>query len=216
MNAMFKPAPDAGVRPPTRRALAKRETREKIVAAARALFIERGYEGATIREIASAAGMSTGAVFASFADKAELFAEIVANDDRDHLVAMRAAAAEAKGADALLAAFRAGYAFHLAQLPLLQAAVSVAWLTEEAARERARSFQRPVVELISGVVQAAKDSGELPARTDVSLVSDMLWDAYAANYRALLNRGLDLDGLTAFAKRQIAVILAGAGASAAA
>ena len=106
----------------TRRALAKQRTRERVLAAARQLFSERGYEGATIRDIAQAAGMSTGAVFASFADKAELFAEIVANDDRGHLDAMRTAAAGAEGAEALLAAFRAGYAFHIAQLPLLQAA----------------------------------------------------------------------------------------------
>ena len=40
------------------------------LAAAKALFTERGYEGATVRDIASAAGMSSGAVFASFTDKA--------------------------------------------------------------------------------------------------------------------------------------------------
>ena len=48
---------------PSQRALAKQRTREKIVGAAKALFAEHGYEGATIRDIAKAAGMSTGAVF---------------------------------------------------------------------------------------------------------------------------------------------------------
>jgi len=61
---------------PNQRALAKQRTREKIIAAARALFAERGYEGATIRDIAKAAGMSTGAVFASFTDKSDLFIDI--------------------------------------------------------------------------------------------------------------------------------------------
>ena len=55
------------VRMPTRRALAKQQTRAKVLAAARELFGAQGYEGATIRDIAAAAGMSTGAVFANFA-----------------------------------------------------------------------------------------------------------------------------------------------------
>jgi AcrR family transcriptional regulator len=64
----------------TRRALAKQRTRERVLSAARRLFTERGYEGATIRDIAQAAGMSTGAVFASFSDKSELFDEILTAD----------------------------------------------------------------------------------------------------------------------------------------
>src|SRR6185295_7960512 len=83
----------AQVERPTQRALAKQRTREKILASARTLFTERGYDGATVRDIASAAGMSTGAVFASFTDKSDLFIEIV-GDQHDALVrAMRAAAA---------------------------------------------------------------------------------------------------------------------------
>src|SRR5271170_5100587 len=69
----------AQVRRPTQRAMAKQRTREKILAAGKALFTERGYERATVRDIASAAGMSTGAVFASFSDKSHLFNEIVAD-----------------------------------------------------------------------------------------------------------------------------------------
>ena len=43
----------------TRRALAKQRTRERVLSAARRLFTERGYEGATIRDIAQAAGMNS-------------------------------------------------------------------------------------------------------------------------------------------------------------
>src|SRR5947208_16222081 len=65
---------------PTRRALAKQQTRAKVLAAARRLFSEEGYEGATIRDIAAAAGMSTGAVFANFTDKSDRFREIMVSD----------------------------------------------------------------------------------------------------------------------------------------
>src|SRR6218665_2701439 len=63
-----------------RRQAAKIRTRQKVLDAARGLFAERGYEPATIRDIAKGAGMSTGAVFANFQDKAELFEAVLTED----------------------------------------------------------------------------------------------------------------------------------------
>lgn len=62
--------------PTTRRAAAKLKTRAAILDAAKAMFAVVGYEATTIRTVASAAGYSTGAVFASFKDKAELYEAI--------------------------------------------------------------------------------------------------------------------------------------------
>lgn len=56
-----------------RRQQAKAATRARVMAAATGLFTEVGYAAATVRDIARAAGMSTGAVFASFEDKAALW-----------------------------------------------------------------------------------------------------------------------------------------------
>lgn len=61
---------------PTPRQLAKAVTREKILAAAKTCFGTLGYERAVIRDIANTAGMSTGAVFANFTGKADLYAAI--------------------------------------------------------------------------------------------------------------------------------------------
>ena len=127
MRVIASPA----VRPakPTRRALAKQRTREKVLAAARQLFTERGYEGATIRDIAKAAGMSTGAVFASFADKSELFDEILAQDYALLGEAMQDAANGGETVEkALTDLFSVAYRFHMSQLPLLQAGISASWL----------------------------------------------------------------------------------------
>lgn len=57
-----------------RRQLAKQRTADKVLTAARGFFETAGYEKATIRAIAKAAGMSTGAVFANYQDKAEIYA----------------------------------------------------------------------------------------------------------------------------------------------
>lgn len=56
-----------------RRQEAKQRTAALVLAKAREIFATKGYEAATIREIAKAAGMSTGAVFANYRDKAELY-----------------------------------------------------------------------------------------------------------------------------------------------
>lgn len=62
---------------PNRRAQAKARTYQKVLDAAASLFAaEGGYERATIRSIAKAAGMSTGAVFANFQDKAAIYATV--------------------------------------------------------------------------------------------------------------------------------------------
>jgi len=112
----------------TRRALAKQQTREKVLQAAREMFIERGYEGATIRDIARAAGMSTGAVFASFTDKPELFDAILSDEFAALADPMRDAADTAPSArDALVAMFGAAYRAHFSQLPLIQAALAASW-----------------------------------------------------------------------------------------
>src|SRR5690349_22524319 len=56
----------------------KREaTREEIVNAASRVFADRGYHGASLDAIAEEAGFSRGAVYYNFADKEELFLELL-------------------------------------------------------------------------------------------------------------------------------------------
>lgn len=62
------------LKPISRREQAKQATREKAIAAAKALWTEPGsYTTNGIREIAKHMGMSTGAVFANFACKDDLW-----------------------------------------------------------------------------------------------------------------------------------------------
>jgi len=50
------------------------ETRERLLRAAADMFAERGYDGTRVADIAAAAGLSNGALYAHFASKAELLA----------------------------------------------------------------------------------------------------------------------------------------------
>ena len=83
-----------------RRTRAKAATRQKVLDAGKALFDTVGYEAATIRAIAKACGMSTGAVFANFEDKADLYHAlfqhypVTPEGGRRLLAAMKAALSE--------------------------------------------------------------------------------------------------------------------------
>jgi AcrR family transcriptional regulator len=58
----------------------KQATRERVLAAARDLFEEVGYDDATIREVAQRAQVSVGSVFTTFSGKAEILSQVM--DDR--------------------------------------------------------------------------------------------------------------------------------------
>jgi AcrR family transcriptional regulator len=59
------------------RAEARLETRDAILSAARRLFAERGYRGASLDEIAEVAGFSKGAVYSNWPSKEALFLELL-------------------------------------------------------------------------------------------------------------------------------------------
>lgn len=192
----------------TRRALAKQQTREKVLQAARDLFIERGYEGATIRDIARAAGMSTGAVFASFADKNELFDAILNDDFAELAEPMRDAVTGAATAkEALLGMFGAAYRAHTSQLPLIQAALAASWTRTPEAERLRREAMRPIRSLVMDVLDRAVERGELAQRFDLRVVADMIWDLYLAGYRPAAFDGLSVENQTDKLAERIDVIL---------
>jgi len=204
-------AGEAQVRVPTRRALAKQQTRAKVLAAARRLFSEQGYEGATIRDIAAEAGMSTGAVFANFTDKSDLFREIMIADLEALVEAMSEAVSRGRGVDdTLVKLFSAGYAFYKSRLPIARAAFSISWLPDQGQELR----NLPPIEAIQNIFQEqlaqAVERGELSQEAEIKLRSQMLFDCYQANFQEAIFGGWSLEALQAKSKDQIRVILAGA------
>jgi AcrR family transcriptional regulator len=209
--APLQAAGETVVKVPTRRTLAKQQTRAKVLAAARRLFSEEGYEGATIRDIAAAAGMSTGAVFANFSDKSDLFREIMMTDMTALADSMREAGERGKGVDdALLKMFSAGYAFYKTQLPLARAAFSVGWSPQDGPVLRGAPAVATLRELINEQLSLGVQRGELGQEAEIKLRGQMLYDAYLSNYPQAIFEGWGLDALQARARDQIRVILAGA------
>lgn len=191
-----------------RRQAAKVRTRQKVLDAARTLFAERGYDAATIRDIAKGAGMSTGAVFANFQDKAELF-EAVFSEEMEGLLAdiRTAAAAEGRVLDRLSNGLTAGYHRSLDHLPLMQAMVARSWFQPEDADLRSRAFVRPLVEAVAELLQAGVREGELRQDVDLPLLARLIWDVFISNFRFAAYDNWGIEELTPHIGKQLELIL---------
>src|ERR1700753_332212 len=78
--------------------------RERVLAAAQRVFIDRGYAGATLEAIADEAGFSKGVVYSQFGSKPDLFFALLEQRAAHH----RQAVAGQTGLDAFQALVRAG------------------------------------------------------------------------------------------------------------
>ncbi|HEV7227575.1 TetR/AcrR family transcriptional regulator [Brevundimonas sp.] len=210
MRDASSPSADAGA-VMNRRQAAKVRTRGKVMASARDLFAQHGYDPATIRDIAKGAGMSTGAVFANFQDKAELFEAVLAEDLARVAGEMQAAAqTDGPARKRLNAALTAGYRATLDQLPLVQAVVARGWFHPADAERRARDTLKPLTALMREILSGAASRGEIARDADLDLIGGMIWTAFISGFRRAAYDGQDLKALSATLERQIDLIFAGA------
>ncbi len=72
----------------TRTRPTRAQTRDRILRAAGEVFISRGYDGASLDQVAAAAGLTKGAVYSSFSGKDELFFALVADRLEQRLAAV--------------------------------------------------------------------------------------------------------------------------------
>ena len=190
-----------------RRQAAKVRTRQKVLDAARTLFAERGYDAATIRDIAKGAGMSTGAVFANFQDKAELFEAVFSEEMEGLLLDIRTAAAEGRVLDRLSNGLTAGYHRSLDHLPLMQAMVARSWFQPEDADLRSRAFVRPLIEAVAEILQAGVREGELRQDVDLPMLARLIWDVFINNFRFAAYDNWGIEELTPHIRKQLELIL---------
>lgn len=89
------------------------ERRDLVLRAARKVFQDKGLDGASIRLIAKAAGVTTGAVYPYFTGKEEIYAELLSRslDDYERFVAARVACASGPAAR-FAAAMEGHFAFY--------------------------------------------------------------------------------------------------------
>src|SRR5262245_13490148 len=79
-------------RRPLSRAAAKDLTRRRLLDAARRVFLRQGFHATTVDMVALEAGFTKGAVYATFASKADLFLALYAERTEERAAAIEAAA----------------------------------------------------------------------------------------------------------------------------
>ena len=145
----------------TKHTARSRATRKKLVAAARALFAERGYAAVGTEEVVRAAGVTRGALYHQFGDKADLFEAVVEEVEAEttQRIAQGALAAASDPVEALRAGAREFLEVcaepAVERLLLLDAPSVLGW-------DRWREIgMRHGLGVVTGVLQAGIDAGAL-------------------------------------------------------
>ncbi|CEA07623.1 HTH-type transcriptional repressor KstR2 [Arthrobacter saudimassiliensis] len=147
----------------TGRSQAKASRRTAVLAAAAALFAERGYNGVSIEELGAAAGVSGPAVYRHFPSKSAVLSALLIGVSEDLLEGGRAVVGESSTAEEAasgLIEFHVDFALGQADVIRVQDR-DLASLAEEDER-RVRSLQRQYVEVWVDAASALHPDCDLP------------------------------------------------------
>lgn len=192
----------------------KLETRAKVVGAARALFEEKGYEQATIRDIARRAQVAPGSVFTTFESKAELLQAIIFTRYDELFAITREAVALPGAASERLHAFaKAAYAGEMREVRLLAENIGASWTWTPEADAENRVRLAPLFQIIITVLKEAAMAGEIAKTAPFELIADTIFSCYIRNFRKALYDNWSADQCADYLGRQIRMILSGAAAA---
>jgi len=192
------------------RARSKELNRLKILASARTLFRERGYEAATLRDIASEAGLSTGAVFANFSDKNEIFLKIVEEETARILTAMiDAYDASLPLEDRIIRQMIVAYKAAQPDIQLILAAASMDGGRSNSQAQDVDTIGQLARQIICDSLKHAIELKELSEDANIAVAAEMLEDVGFANIRRAFNNGLGATEVAQWLEVQVRLIIAG-------
>lgn len=138
------------------------ETRERLLRAAADAFAERGYDGTRVADIAAAAGVSNGALYAHFGSKADLLVAALRTHGRRLLADLLVADPERSVLGLLVAAGRRLPERRDARADLIVEALVAARRDEDVARPM-RDYVGERADWLADLVRMAQSDGELDA-----------------------------------------------------
>ena len=187
----------------------KQATRARVLAAARDLFEEVGYEAATIRVIATRAGVATGSVFTTFDSKKAILHAVMA-ERLDALYGQLARIIpHLRGpcVDRIRSVMAVHYNFEMERPRLYTAyvALSFDW---SIARSPASFGGNPKLRgMLSDLMREGMTTGEVRSDLDLELFLDVMLASYGFNYRYAGEE--DAVALTARFDRQVGLLFEG-------
>jgi AcrR family transcriptional regulator len=177
----------------TRRREQARRNRERILEAARRLFLERGYAGTTMGAVAEAAGVSTETVYKAFGNKARLLKgtfDVAIVGDHEPVPMLQRERVRLIEAEPDARRKLSMYGEHLAEASPRAGALQL--LAREAAAsdpEAADVWEQMVQERLTGMTHFAlhlHDGGHLRPDVSVDEARDVLWTYNAVELYDLL------------------------------
>lgn len=204
--------------PPPSTGLRERKKLDKsrrIKDAAKALFIEKGYENTTIREISKRAGVGTGTIFRYASNKRDLLF-LIYNDLRETAppVATDLIPDDRPLIEQLELFFRELIGFFADQSELARDILREAALYDSGLQmERYWRIRKSAEDELTGLLVRARDQGRIPADAEIDLLVTLLFDIYrSALRRWSMTDGRDADAGTAMVASLFRVALTGIGA----
>jgi AcrR family transcriptional regulator len=173
--------------PVTRRTREQRRaaTRESLLAAARRVFARSGFHGASVEEVASEAGFSTGALYSNFDGKEDLFLALMEREIDTHARAIAEAVGERPSVSARAAGGARQWMTTIEREPELVLLFTEFWaygVRDPQVREQVAARFAQVRELLTRLVaDGAREFGlELELRPDhLAVAIDALADGIA-------------------------------------
>ena len=173
----------------------KLEKRRRIKLAARQAFVEKGYDAATTRDIASLAGIGIGTLFTYAKDKRELLLMII-NDDLDEISdqAVKAVDPAAAVLDQVVAFFEPRYRYWAGQPALGRPAVRETFdflgATAEQGPETSRFYaRRPrMLGVLTQVIAEDQRRGLVAADVPPAQVASLFMTIYLTEVRRWLTQ----------------------------
>lgn len=169
-------------------------TRDALIDAAAEVFTEKGYAGASLEEIASAAGFTRGAIYSNFSGKEELLLAVIDRDFDKELDAYREVVDQQPGESPLERAAQAVTVwgdFESTDLLLLSLELHGQALRNPAVRERVAEFDRSLLERAVEFVERQFEE-QFSLRSDLS-PRDIVLIGRAAEWGLRMRAAVDPD-----------------------
>lgn len=189
----------------------KRASRARILAAARDLFQQHGYQATTVRMIAAEAGLSIGGLFSHFVDKLDILFHLRAERLGALMADMEALAPLLRGStcDRICSIYALIYRYECEQTRLLMEYVgaSYGWSLENE-RSNARLYA-PMVDVLRRIISDGVARGDLRDDIDADLAIQVLAAIAQRTHRATFYADEGAEGASARFDAQVRLLFAG-------
>ena len=189
----------------------KQATRQRVLAAARDLFEEIGFEDATIRMIAQRAGVSVGSVFTTFAGKTEILSHVMSDRLEGMYAELDRVAPHLRGhaVDRLRSIMAVHYSIEMRRQRLFVAYIgaSFSWSADQTVIPLGQNVR--FKGMLADILLEGMARGEVRDGIDTDMFVEVLLAAYIWNYRLIGREGAEVTHLIDLMDRQIGILFEG-------